>query len=157
MYNKKFIFLSLSIIILLLLYSLAYSKSSRIETGVVTNVIDGDTIDVKLTDTNTIERVRILYIDTFEIKHTNKAKAQAYDCNLPLEEVISRGEKAKEYTTNLLLGKKIGLIFSDRSNNLDKYNRSLARVVYRNGNKLEILDETYDKSLRADVCVHVNQ
>jgi len=155
MYNKKFIFLSLSIIILLLLYSLAYSKSSRIETGVVTNVIDGDTIDVKLTDTNTIERVRILYIDTFEIKRTNKAKAQAYDCNLPLEEVISRGEKAKEYTTNLLLGKKIGLIFSD--NKSDKYNRTLARVVYRSGNKLEILDETYDKSLRADVCVHVNQ
>lgn len=155
MYNKKFIFLSLSIIILLLLYSLAYSKSSRIETGIVTNVIDGDTIDVKLTDTNTIERVRILYIDTFEIKRTNKAKAQAYDCNLPLEEVISRGEKAKEYTTNLLLGKKIGLIFSD--NKSDKYNRTLARVVYRNENKLEILDETYDKSLRADVCVHVNQ
>jgi len=155
MYNKKFIFLSLSIIILLLLYSLAYSKSSRIETGIVTNVIDGDTIDVKLTDTNTIERVRILYIDTFEIKRTNKAKAQAYDCNLPLEEVISRGEKAKEYTTNLLLGKKIGLIFSD--NKSDKYNRTLARVVYRSGNKLEILDETYDKSLRADVCVHVNQ
>jgi endonuclease YncB( thermonuclease family) len=153
MHNKKFIFLFLSIIIILSLYSLAYSNSSKIETGVVTNVVDGDTIDVKLTDTNKVERVRILYIDTFETKHTIKAKAQAYDCNLPLEEVVSRGEKAKEYTTKLLLGKQIGLIFS---NKLDKYDRTLARIVYKNENKLEILDETYDKSLRADVCVHVN-
>lgn len=78
---------------------------------IVTNVVDGDTIDVKIH--NKEERVRLLLIDTPETKHPSKP-VQAF------------GPEAFEYTKRALLGKKVGLEkdVSER----DRYGRLLAYI-----------------------------
>jgi micrococcal nuclease len=77
----------------------------------VTNVVDGDTIDVKMN--NKEERVRLLLIDTPETKHPSKP-------------VQPFGPEASEYTKRTLLGKQVGLELdvSER----DRYGRLLAYV-----------------------------
>ncbi|PPA71949.1 thermonuclease family protein [Jeotgalibacillus proteolyticus] len=81
-------------------------------TAQVVNVVDGDTIDVELTD-GSVERVRLLLIDTPETKH-------------PQLGVQPFGPEAAEYTEKHLTGEKIQLEFdvSER----DRYGRVLAYV-----------------------------
>ncbi|MEK3988563.1 thermonuclease family protein [Robertmurraya sp. FSL R5-0851] len=77
----------------------------------VTNVVDGDTIDVMIN--NKEERVRLLLIDTPETKHPSKP-VQPY------------GPEASEFTKKALLGKQVKLEkdISER----DRYGRILAYV-----------------------------
>lgn len=77
----------------------------------VTNVVDGDTIDVEIKGQD--ERVRLLLIDTPETKHPSKP-------------VQSFGPEASEYTKTALLGKQVGLEkdVSER----DQYGRVLAYI-----------------------------
>jgi micrococcal nuclease len=80
-------------------------------TATVTNVVDGDTIDVMIN--NKEERVRLLLIDTPETKHPSK----------PIQPF---GPEAFEFTERILLGKKVGLEkdVSER----DRFGRILAYV-----------------------------
>jgi micrococcal nuclease len=77
----------------------------------VTNVVDGDTIDVEIDGQE--ERVRLLLIDTPETKHPSKP-------------VQPFGPEASEYTKTTLLGKNVGLEkdVSER----DRYGRVLAYI-----------------------------
>lgn len=79
--------------------------------AIVTNVVDGDTIDVMFD--NKEERVRLLLIDTPETKHPSKP-------------VQPFGPEAFEFTKSNLLGKKVGLEkdVSER----DRFGRILAYV-----------------------------
>ncbi|MFC3886131.1 thermonuclease family protein [Bacillus songklensis] len=79
--------------------------------AMVTNVIDGDTLDVKINGKT--ERVRLVLVDTPETKHPNKP-------------VQPFGPEASELTKNTLLGKQVGLEkdISER----DRYGRILAYV-----------------------------
>jgi micrococcal nuclease len=77
----------------------------------VTNVVDGDTIDVEIDGQE--ERVRLLLVDTPETKHPSK----------PIQPF---GPEASEYTKTTLLGKQVGLEkdVSER----DRYGRVLAYI-----------------------------
>jgi micrococcal nuclease len=79
--------------------------------GLVTNVIDGDTLDVKIN--NKEERVRLLLVDTPETKHPSK----------PIQPF---GPEASEFTKQTLLGKQVRLEkdVSER----DRYGRVLVYV-----------------------------
>jgi micrococcal nuclease len=84
--------------------------------GIVTNVVDGDTFDIRIDKTDPrilyeIERVRLADVDSPEMS-------------------TSEGPLAKVYTTDALLGQKVWLDIDDRSSDgRDPYERLLA-VVY---------------------------
>lgn len=84
--------------------------------GVVTNVVDGDTFDLRIEKTDP----RILY----EIERVRLADVDSPEMSTP------EGPPAKVYTTEALLGKKVWLDIDDRSKDgRDMYERILA-VVY---------------------------
>ncbi len=84
--------------------------------GTVTNVVDGDTFDIRIEKTDPriiydIERVRLADVDSPEMS-------------------TPEGPLAKTYTNGLLLGKKVWLDIDNKSSDgRDPYNRLLA-VVY---------------------------
>ena len=91
--------------------------------GVVTNVVDGDTFDLRIEKTDP----RILY----EIERVRLADVDSPEMSSP------EGPLAKNYTTETLLGQKVWLDIDDKSKDgRDMYERILA-VVY-----LEDLDGT---------------
>lgn len=79
--------------------------------GVVTNVIDGDTINVR-TSTGEVT-VRLIGVNTPETRHPTKG-AEPY------------GKEAKEFTKKVLLGKRVYLEFDVQRT--DRYGRTLAYV-----------------------------
>lgn len=91
--------------------------------GIVTNVVDGDTFDLRIDKTDPriiyeIERVRLADVDSPEMR-------------------TPEGPPAKAYATEILLGQRVWLDIDDRSKDgRDPYERLLA-VVY-----LEDLNET---------------
>lgn len=91
---------------------------------VVHRVIDGDTFE--FIEDNTPFRVRVLNLDTYESANNSRANKQAKELNIPLDSVISRGKRAKEYAKNLLENKKVHLIRIDK--NQDSFGRLLRQV-----------------------------
>ena len=84
--------------------------------GIVTNVVDGDTFDLRIEKTDP----RIIY----EIERVRLADVDSPEMSTP------EGEPAKVYTTETLLGKRVWLDIDDRSKDgRDMYERILA-VVY---------------------------
>jgi len=77
----------------------------------VTNVIDGDTLDVLLPNGN-IERVRLLGIDTPETKADNN-KPNEYDDITDLDCLAHWGVQAKYFTTAWIEGKDIFIEFDE--------------------------------------------
>ena len=63
--------------------------------GTVTYVVDGDTVDVTMTDTGSEERVRLIGIDTPEIAHAASGSRAA-------SEAECFGDEARGYTETLL-------------------------------------------------------
>jgi len=84
----------------------------------VTNVVDGDTIDVDM-DGKT-ERLRLIGIDTPETKD-------------PRKPVQCFGQEASDKATELLLNQKIKLEFDETQSDRDKYDRLLAYVYREDG------------------------
>src|SRR5690606_16646827 len=84
--------------------------------GIVTNVVDGDTFDLRIDKTDPriiyeIERVRLADVDSPEMR-------------------TPEGPLAKAYSTEILLGQRVWLDIDDRSKDgRDPYERLLA-VVY---------------------------
>lgn len=105
---KKYIAINLLILLTLLV---GCSTSSVEEKSKVTNVVDGDTLDVMIN--NKEERIRLLLVDTPETKHPSKP-------------VQPFGPEASQFTKDTLEGKEVTveLDVSER----DKYGRLLAYV-----------------------------
>lgn len=102
------------LIILLIIPLFVFAK----EEVTFNKCIDGDTFKVKMN--NEIVTVRLLAVDTPEIKH-DKVEAEYY------------GEEAKDYTCDLLKNaKKIELEYDSKSDKFDKYDRALAWVYVDN-------------------------
>ncbi|WP_409290346.1 thermonuclease family protein [Peribacillus sp. SCS-37] len=80
--------------------------------GMVVNVVDGDTIDVKLTNGKN-ERVRLILVDTPETKH-------------PKLEVQPFGKEASQYTAASLMAREVLLELDAEER--DQYGRLLAYV-----------------------------
>lgn len=92
------------------------SAASDEASGTVTNVVDGDTFDIRIEKTDP----RIIY----EIERVRLADVDSPEMSTP------DGLPAKVYTTETLLGKKIWLDIDNRSvDGRDPYDRLLA-VVY---------------------------
>lgn len=80
----------------------------------VTNVVDGDTIDVKIG--SKIERLRLVGMDTPETVD-------------PRKPVQCFGKEASARTKKLLLGKKVQLVADSTQGDRDKYGRLLRYVI----------------------------
>ena len=84
----------------------------------VTNVVDGDTIDIN--DNGTTRRIRLIGVNTPETVHPNKAQ----ECF---------GKEASNYTKSRLLNKRVVLEEDKSQDNYDAYGR-LLRYVWLDGN-----------------------
>jgi micrococcal nuclease len=82
-----------------------------VKRGVVQNVVDGDTVDVRLTN-GRLERVRLIGIDTPELR-----PAECF------------GARAKQRARQLARGKRVQLIGDATQDTRDRYRRLLAYVV----------------------------
>ena len=98
-------------------------------------IIDGDTID--LTFDERPMRIRLIGIDSFETRKNQKAKAQAYDYGITLEEVNLRGEKAKEYIKEQL-SKRVEHYLEYDEDFEDRYGRTLAYIWFSNQEMLNM-------------------
>lgn len=112
------VFLSGMVVGSLLTFNLFHKDKEVHSLYTVTNVIDGDTIDVSLG--SEIERVRLLGIDTPETVHPQKM-------------VECYGTEASAETKQLLEGKMIYLIPDSMSSDRDKYGRLLRYVFLTDG------------------------
>ena len=96
----------------------------------VTNVVDGDTIDVEIDlgfDISFSSRVRLAGIDTPESRTTNKA-----------EKVL--GLEAKEYVKSKIKDAKEVVIKTEKMDSSEKYGRILG-WVFLDGSKLSINEQ----------------
>jgi micrococcal nuclease len=116
--HKKIIAL---IILCILVSSQIFGSETKLQAGVlydVSQVIDGDTIDIKVG--NTTERIRVLGIDTPETVDPRKP-VQCY------------GKEASNKAKELLGDHKVKLSFSPDRELQDKYGRYLAYVFRDDG------------------------
>ena len=84
----------------------------------VTNVVDGDTIDVNMGGKT--ERIRLIGVDTPETKKPN-APVQCF------------GPQASDYTHKTLTGKSVRLEADPQDDNRDRYGRLLRYVYLQDG------------------------
>jgi micrococcal nuclease len=115
---------------IVLLLSSASLASTRVETGRVVWVSDGDTITVRLEGVK--EKVRLIGIDTPELKDERHAwRDLAYD--------------ARAFARTRLLGKTVALESDRLCSNRDKYGRLLRYVVLDDGTDFneEMIREGY--------------
>ena len=101
-------------VVLLFLFLGLWPAALATETGTVVAVIDGDTIDVELSDG--VERIRLIGVDTPETVH-------------PWKEVERYGKEASAFTRRLASGKLVRLEPDPDTADRDRYGR-LLRYVY---------------------------
>ena len=97
--------------------------------AIIIKVVDGDTVDVRINlgfNIETIQRIRILDLDTPEIYHPS--------CFAEKE----HGVKAKKEAERLLMGKEVVI---HTFQNKGKYGRYLAGIYLANGNYADIMKE----------------
>ena len=104
----------------------------------VLNVVDGDTMDVRIDlrfDTYLVRRIRLADVDTPEIRGKEKVK----------------GKKVKEIVKEKIEGKEVELISLVKS---DKFGRCLARIVIDGEDLAEfLLENGYAKPYRKKTIV----
>ena len=95
--------------------------SLQADVGTLKKVVDGDTLHF------TNDKCRILYIDTPESSHNDKAKRDATNCKaLTLDTIVKMGKQSKAHAEELL---KVGKSYKYDVIGKDRYKRSLC-VVY---------------------------
>lgn len=114
----------------------------------VLRVIDGDTLKVRYNGRNT--PVRLIGIDSPEMRENAKAVRDASKSNSSLQAILEAGAKAYDHLTTLVhSGQEIYLEFDAEKR--DKYNRLLAYVWL---NKKEMLNEMMLSSGYASQYTH---
>ncbi|WP_292485895.1 thermonuclease family protein [Methanohalobium sp.] len=95
----------------------------------VTNIVDGDTIDVTFTNGST-ERVRLLGVDTPETHVENEPEEfEGIDSS---DYLLEWGHKATDYTQKHLHSEEVRLEYDDLSGKRGYYGRLLAYVYLQN-------------------------
>ncbi|ADB57625.1 thermonuclease family protein [Archaeoglobus profundus] len=125
----------LHLTVILALVFLGCLEYERVEKGVVVDVVDGDTIIVKID--GKIEKVRLIGVDTPEIK-AEQNKPYEYDNITNLTLLAEWGLKAKEFAESYLDNKNVTLEFDPMTGYRDRYGRLLA-YVYVNGTDFNAL------------------
>lgn len=132
---KKFLFL---LGILLLSNSFADSKIPI----TIIKITDGDTVQVKLQSGNKFA-LRLIGIDCYETYLSHRAKSQAYDEKLNVNEIIKKGLVAKKYLSELKNNAN-DVAFEFRG--IDKYSRVLGVLYFDDINiNQKLVDEKYCK------------
>lgn len=127
--NQKKILLSLCTLLLTVLYSHLEALQTT-EQGIVSRVIDGDTVEVALAGSR--ERLRLIGIDTPESRSNHRATQQALRSNYSKEAILAMGKCAQQFTKLLLPTGQPVRIETDRRKR-DKYGRLLGYVYLPSG------------------------
>lgn len=107
-------------------------QKQDIANSTVTEVVDGDTVDIRLGTTT--ETVRLLGVDTPEV-HVENSPEEYQDIpnNTRGRECLEKwGEKASEYAKKTLQGKKVQFKTDPKSDTRGSYGRLLG-YIYING------------------------
>jgi micrococcal nuclease len=104
--------------------------------ALVTRVIDGDTIQVRL-KSGPSERVRLLGIDTPEVHDSAKLDRDARQSGRSREEIRALGRLAWAFTRSRLDGKDVGMELDVQTH--DAYGRLLAYVWLGDGTLFNML------------------
>lgn len=109
---------------------------TNVEKAIVKWVYDGDTLLVTDTDGSKKRKIRIIGIDTPEVKH-HKQKAQMY------------GAKAKEELRVLIKDANYQIFLEFDKEKRDRYKRDLAHVYLANGSNISewLLEQGFAKTL----------
>ncbi len=112
----------------------------------VVRVIDGDTIQVRLSNART-ERVRLIGIDTPEVYESEKLERDSRESGRSREEIQALGRLASEFTKRYLDGENVGLELDAQTRDL--YGRLLAYVWLPDGTlfNMVIMREGYAQIL----------
>jgi len=93
-------------------------------TGILTKIVDGDTIYFKTNDKKI--KCRIEYIDTPESKNNSKLKRDIKNCRgISVKDMISAGKSASRAAKRLL---RPGYEYSYETHGKDRYGRSICNV-----------------------------
>jgi endonuclease YncB( thermonuclease family) len=122
----------------------------------VSYVVDGDTIVIYNEDKEK-ETLRLYGIDAFETKDNDRLKKQKKEYSLSRNEVISKGNEAKEYLEGKFSKYGNNNRYSDKNGfecvyitrkGKDKYGRTLAKIYYgADDNRVSIQDDLLGKGL----------
>ncbi|MEN3015171.1 MAG: thermonuclease family protein [bacterium] len=114
----------------------------NLDKATVVQVIDGDTIKVKIN--NQIQTVRLIGIDTPESTENKKLTRDSQRTQLSEQQIIQMGLKSKQFTKNVIT--PIVYLEYDIQKH-DKYGRILAYVYLENGQMLNyiLVKEGYAK------------
>lgn len=116
----------------------AHQEHSKNGLYFVSRVVDGDTL--KLSDG---ERVRLIGVDTPEVHYSDKLSRDAKKSGTDVAAIQAMGQKASDFTKNLVSGKKVRLEFDAKRR--DRYGRLLAYVYLEDGTfvNAKIIEEGY--------------
>jgi endonuclease YncB( thermonuclease family) len=104
----------------------------------ITRVIDGDTVVCDCVFRKQV-KVRLNTLDSFESKKFRRAYKQAKKYGITIDEVVERGQQAKEITKELILNKQVALVFHERKYGM--YGRLLADIYFvKDGNWTNLND-----------------
>jgi micrococcal nuclease len=119
-------------------WKIPFGKSYDYADILVTRVVDGDTLVLE-----NKERVRLIGIDTPEIHESNKLNRDAQRSGQDIATIKQLGQRAYEFTKNLVEGKRVRLEFDVEK--FDKYKRILAYVYLLDGTFLNaaIVEQGY--------------
>ncbi|RWZ87262.1 MAG: hypothetical protein EO766_12110 [Hydrotalea sp. AMD] len=93
----------------------------------VTRVIDGDTIIANCAENRALH-VKLTKIDSYESKRNNRAYKQAYNEKISVDEVVARGKKAAQISTELLTNQVVDITVDNKAPK-DRYGRTLGEVM----------------------------
>lgn len=90
----------------------------------ITKILDGDTVKAQIDDNEF--SIRLLGIDCYETSKIHRAYKQAYENNMTIEDVVEKGNRAKDELVNQLDKQKIYMEFKG----IDIYGRVLG-ILYK--------------------------
>ena len=106
----------------------------------IVKILDGDGMIVKNIFTNQEEEIRLLGIDTPEIKKSTKSNKDERELHLPVQFLIELGYKSMKFLIRKTRKVKSITLKKKKKNLTDRYGRTLAYVLLPNGKTLnEIL------------------
>lgn len=126
---------TLIITLIMFLNCLPILAVQNLQYAKVTRVMDGDTVQLKLKSNS--PSIRLIGIDCYETSAINRAYKQAYANHIPLDEVISKGLKAKHLMTQIMKQNNYTVYFE--CTGTDYYGRLLGVLYTKDGKNINTM------------------